>query len=369
MIRRKLLLAGLLVLCLWPRGGWAQDSIAVAPPKNWSLLLVPLVFYTPATDWSFGPAAFLRYQPQDDCGFCNASFMRFYGYYTLAKQSFIRLDGETWFRQNDYKLRHDISYAVTPYQFFGLGNRAPSINREDFSQDRILVRLEGSRRWIKDRPFYGGVLLNWQQWRNVDVAPGGLLDAGTIEGHAGGDAVGVGMLLNFDTRDNVFFSRKGWYVDGFFSRYSQNIGSDFSFSLFRLDIRHFWPVGERSVLAWQGFTQWAGDKVPFQLMSGLGSENWFRGVIRGRYLDQYSFTTQLEYRQPLFWRLGASAFIATGRVGGQAGDLWQLSGYRVAYGIGGRFTFDQQEHINARLDIAYSDVDGWNYYFTIREAF
>lgn len=366
MTLRKLLLLSFLLWRVCSAFAQPADSTG---QREWSLLVVPLVFYTPGTDWSFGPASFLRYQAQEDCAFCNASFMRLYGYYTLANQWFVRLDGETWFKQNDYKLRHDLSYAITPYQFFGIGNDTRSQAREEFSQDRILIRLEGSKRLMADKQLYGGVVVDWQQWRNMEVAPGGLLDNADITGQNGGNAVGTGLLVNYDTRDNVYFTREGFYVDGFLMGYTRALGSDFGFSLLRFDVRQFWPVGEKSTLGWQGFAQFASDGVPFQLMGGLGSENWFRGVIRGRFLDQHSFTTQLEYRQPLFWRLGASAFVAAGRVGQEPGDLLRFSGLRFAYGVGGRFTFDEQEHINARLDVAYSDVGGWNYYFTIREAF
>lgn len=364
---RWLFLLGL--LGLWSSVSAQAPADSADRKGDWALLVVPLVFYTPATDWAFGPAAFLRYETDDDCLGCNASFTRLYGYYTLARQWFVRLDGETWWHQNDYKLRHDFSYAITPFNFYGIGNTSPTSAKEAFSQDRILVRLEGSRRLLANRPLYGGVIFNWQNWRNVTVDPDGLLANTNITGQRGGHVVGMGMLLNYDTRDNVYFPRQGFYTDWFFTRYSKGLGSDFGFSQFRIDARYFVPVGDEATLAWQGFTQWSSGEVPFQMLSVMGSENWFRGIVRGRYLDNNSLTTQLEYRQPLFWRLGMSAFVATGRVGQRVGELVDVTGFRWAYGLGGRFTFDEKEHINARFDVAYSDVDGWNYYFTIREAF
>lgn len=367
-IYRFLILAGFLI---YAGSGAAQllspdDSIS---GKQWSVIPVPMVFYTPATDWAFGPALFIRSSLQDSCASCNASFTRLYGYYTLSKQWFARLDGELWWGGDDFKFRYDVNYSVTPFRFYGIGNETPASQREPFAQDRILMRLELSRRLLSDRQMYAGVLIDWQSWQDMKVATGGLLDTANITGQHGGRSLGWGILLNYDTRDHIYYPRNGWYTDVLWSWYNALWGSDFNFAVLQWDVRKFWPVAKRQAIGWQLYSQVTAGEVPFQRLASLGSENWLRGIVRGRLLDKVSLSTQVAFRTPLFWRFGLNIFAGVGRVGETLTDLTRLSGYHVAYGLGGRFTFDRSENINARFDIAYSPLDGLNYYFTIREAF
>jgi hypothetical protein len=91
-----------------------------------------------------------------------------------------------------------------------------------------------------------------------------------------------------------------------------------------------------------------------------------RGYREGRYRDDVYWTTQAEYRFPLFWRLKGVAFASVGAVGPRLGGALARD-VEAAVGLGGRFRFTD-DGVHGRLDLAYSPT-GLELYLSLGEAF
>jgi hypothetical protein len=72
--------------------------------------------------------------------------------------------------------------------------------------------------------------------------------------------------------------------------------------------------GRKSVLALQAVATMTAGDVPFYMLAQLGGPNVMRGDYEGRYRDRELLAVQLEYRFPILWRFGGTAFAGIGMV-------------------------------------------------------
>lgn len=75
----------------------------------------------------------------------------------------------------------------------------------------------------------------------------------------------------------------------------------------------------------------------------------------------------MEYRFPLFWRLGMVGFAGVGDVFNQLNDV-RASTLKYSVGSGLRFAVNPAERLNIRIDYALGK-DGGYFYFSVAESF
>ncbi|EJF10127.1 Outer membrane protein/protective antigen OMA87-like protein [Pontibacter sp. BAB1700] len=107
--------------------------------------------------------------------------------------------------------------------------------------------------------------------------------------------------------------------------------------------------------------------VPVQRLATAGGDKLLRGYARNRFHDDHFVGSQVEYRFPLFWRLGAAAFAGIGDVFDKPEDI-SLSTIKYSIGTGLRYAIRPEQKLNSRLDIGYGR-EGFNVYLMIGEAF
>jgi outer membrane protein assembly factor BamA len=201
----------------------------------------------------------------------------------------------------------------------------------------------------------------------TDFDPGGLLIKGDIPGSRGGLNAGAGILINCDTRDNIFDTYKGWYVESNIDRHGSYLGSDFTYTRISLDVRRFFTFSAKDRLAAQFFTESFTGEVPFISQALIGGTRRMRGFYEGRYRDNHSMITQVEYRRHILGRLGAVAFASAGTVAPRYGGL-SVGNVRYAFGGGLRVALDREDRINIRFDVGIGNGEP-AYYVTVGEAF
>ena len=151
--------------------------------------------------------------------------------------------------------------------------------------------------------------------------------------------------------------------------YGRDIGSEFTYNWFVLDLRQFFTMNTSGgVLAAQFYWETTiGEDVPFFKLPALGGPYRMRGYFYGRYRDKNSITAQVEYRQIVWGRWGFAAFYGLGDV---AHEIYQFNLNELKYsaGFGIRFVFDKEQKINIRADFGFGrDTKG--VYFSLEEAF
>ena len=76
--------------------------------------------------------------------------------------------------------------------------------------------------------------------KNTDVD--GVLQYETIPGSEGGVASGLGFLVSYDTRNNIYFPTQGSFHQAYIVFFDQLLGSDYQFNLYTLDLRKYYSI-------------------------------------------------------------------------------------------------------------------------------
>jgi outer membrane protein assembly factor BamA len=281
------------------------------------------------------------------------------------KRGQLALDPDLWLFGGKLNLSGATQLSYFDYGYFGIGNDTPVDDREDYTALRAGARAEAVLHI--GGPFYGGALYDLRYENVTEVDEGGDLDMGTVSGASGGTLSGIGALARFDTRDNSFQPREGGLVTLSPRRYDGVMGSDSDFTRVVLDASWFFGLGGAHVLALDGRADFRAGDPPFDHLSQAGGGRLLRGMLEGRYRGMHYVASQVEYRFPVWWRLGGVAFAGAGRVANSLDEI-DLTGLKFSLGGGVRFAVKPAERINLRFDAATSEGE-FNIYFAIAEAF
>lgn len=358
----------LLFLFVWNMSlvGQNNENSNKDSTKNLTYIVLPLVFSSPETSWGFGAATNITFRFKNEPRTSRRSQFQLGFAYTLNKQLLSYLPFQLFVKDEKYKIYGELGYYKFSYEYYGNGNEAPASNREIFNVNFPRVRLNVL--YGLNKKWFVGLRYWLDDFDVVKTLEGGLLDTDeTITGRQGGLLSGGGVVVNYDTRDHLFTPRSGMLTELVLFANQKAFGSDFNFQKLYLDVNYFIPVANTHTLGLQVYTELTAGNPPFNQLSQLGGNKRLRGFYEGRFRDKNYLMTQVEYRLPLFWRFGATAFAGTGRVAPEAATLF-TSGWHYTYGAGLRIMLDTKARINLRLDIAFGpDTNG--FYLTFGEAF
>lgn len=335
--------------------------------KRMGFVYIPIIFSTPETGLAGGSAFSLFFRPPEADSDSRPSTITPIFIYTQKKQIMSALNLDLYWKDETYRLVANIGYKKYPDKFYGIGNDLPKDNDEDFTSEGVLLLLDFQR---KIRPgLYVGLQYEVGNSRiiEVDEENNPLLYPGDVSGSEGGKISGAGLILNWDTRDNIFSPLTGMWHQLSARFYGGGLGSKFSYSRYNLDLRQYFPVRSSHVLACQAYANIMTSRPPFELMSRLGGPNIMRGYYMGRYSDKCMIAVQAEYRMPVWRRIGMVCFAGLGDVADEIGNF-RLGEFKHAFGLGLRFLFSPEEKINLRLDFAQGKGSS-GMYISIGEAF
>jgi len=333
--------------------------------KNYNLIPLPIVAFTPETNWIFGGAGSLSFRFKGEAPDSRPSQLLMGGAYTLKKQILSYLNYSLFFRKEQYKLYGEFGYYLYTFPYFGIGNDLKEENLEQF--DALFPRVRINALYLIRPGFYGGIRYWMDDLEIKETEDGGLLDMGSATGSNGGLLSGLGFVFNYDSRDNIFFPSKGIYSELVLFANSKSLGSDFSYTKYSLDASAYFSNKWKHTLAVNFYGEFTFGEVPFNQMALIGGTKKMRGYIEGRYRDKQLLILQSEYRIPLFWRFGAVFFGGVGRVANQVEEL-TFDDLHFNYGAGIRFTLDAKEKLNLRLDVGVGGKKT-GFYLTFGEAF
>lgn len=326
----------------------------------------PIVSYAPETSLVLGAllVTTLRLRPERRQPDRRPSSLQVLASYSFARRGEAELVSRTYVHDEDWRLGFKLGWRRFPQRFWGVGD-ARTDDDERFVEDRWVAWAWLTRRVIADLRVGAGVRLRHRGFDELD--PEGQLARNTIRGIEGGWEVGPFASIVWDDRDNNFSTQRGGRHEIDVTAFNETMGSDYAFRRIRVDLRQFIEV-PGGVVALQVYAERLFGDVPFAALAALGGEDRMRGFFRGRYLDRALLLGQLEYRMPIWARLGAAAFVGLGAIAESMRAL-SLSELRVAGGFGLRFALDPKDHVNVRLDLARANDGSTNVYFTLGEAF
>ncbi len=324
------------------------------------IMVLPVMMYTTDTGFGAGAAGLYSYNPERE----RTSNAQAFFVYTEKHQTEAALNLDHFFIDNRSRIQVKGNYRKFPTSLFRMGNLADNDDPATYTPEMFSLELMFERRLLEAFRIKPKIMFRNQTLQKYKAGDNGLfIPMPWLSGRM--DMV-LGLSFNRDTRDNLFATETGSFVqmtvDG--SVY-QDYGS--SFNSIQLDARYFFmPVG-KLVSASMFFMKDSRGDVPFYFMADIGGNDRLRGYEYDRFKDRSAILLQQDFRFPVWRFVGAAVFASTGRVAPHADELFEGKWHSAA-GAGLRFFFNQKEHQAIRLDYAKAS-DAVGVYVTFSEAF
>ncbi|WP_186757048.1 BamA/TamA family outer membrane protein [Echinicola salinicaeni] len=328
---------------------------------TWSF--IPAVTYAPETSLGIGAGAIKVFKSKKmEAQQLRPSSMPITFIYTLKKQAILELDLDLWKNYNKDYINARLELTDYPFKFYGIGNNTPYDKQEDYATRYAYFHLNYMRRIIPN--VYFGPRLEFRTDNIYETQLHGMLESGEVPGSDDPRVSGLGLKLNYDSRDDIFQPRGGSFHQFSWMTFQPFLGSKFTYDRYELDLRKYIPVGKRKILAMQAWWSFIDGEAPFQQMSLIGGSKRMRGYFDGRYREKMAMVYQAEMRLPVYGNLGMVLFGNTGQV---AHKLSQYAFDRFHYGAGFGIRYRMNdEGINIRIDFAFGDQTA--FYFGLNEV-
>lgn len=335
--------------------------------KRGSLAGFPVAYYTPESGLGFGVLGLYNFSWKNDTIGAQRSGLRLGAAYTLRKQILFYLPYNLFLQNDNWRLNGELGYYDYVYFFFGVGNPPGSHDQKKEAFEISFPRLRTTL-LKKVRPnLFLGLRYSFDYYFDLQTETNSKIVLFDLEGQQAGTNSGVGPSLLYDTRDDVFYTRKGIYLDVNATLDDPVLLSDYRFFRMYVDGRYFYSLSSKSVLAANVYYQQNTGQVPFYHLSMIGGPNRLRGQFEGEFRDHFAWQGQIEWRQEFLKNWGFAAFAGLGWVA-PTWSSWQLQNQKFGGGVGLRYKLDKKDHVNIRVDVGYGNGKFWPY-VTVGEAF
>lgn len=226
----------------------------------------------------------------------------------------LRVSGETFFDRGDRRLVYEVQTSSLPVRFWGLGYEAADNNprtrytRGDASADvKYLNRIAGGV------SFGAGLNMRYGKGRSFDESGENYLRP--VSGLRQAFSTGVGLVAEFDTRDDRYHTTRGVYLSLLTEARPRWLG-DCGSTLWHITAVADWfcPVWSGAVLAVDLYGDQWSSATPWLFWPTAGGANRMRGYYAGRYSDRKMLTAQAEIRQRISGRWGCCVWGGAGNV-------------------------------------------------------
>ena len=342
----------LLPLLLATSGAYALEGNDTAA-SPW--LLAPLVTSDPKLGTSAGALVGYLYQYDAES---PASTFGAAGVYSNTDSYVVGAFANTYFGKDRHRLVLGIAGGKirNDYDDF-LGSGLPLQTTDDlrFAAARYLHRIGGD--W-----FAGAQLITTNYTISGETwFTSMLLD---LLGLTGFDSNAIGLVAQFDNRDNQNSPSEGAFFSVSNLAYRESLGGDEDFDVYSADYRHYWEHGDGHVLAGR-----VAARVTQDAPIGAYSSVQLRGYVPGNYLAPHSISLEADERYRLNDRWGLSAFGGVACLLEGISDCGDENNWYPSIGAGVMYMLKPKEKMVLRLDYAVGEGDNSGLYFRFGQPF
>ncbi len=335
-----------------------------------SLFIIPHASYQQETSWAPGLAYGYYFKSKDISRISSVSGS---AVYTFRNQFIFNVSPKLYFRANKWYLYSNINIRNYPDYYYGIGNNDYNL-KQPYTSRNLSFLLQPQYEVINN--LFVGLYIS-ERFEDIKTnfsSPDVEEEIYSKFGKAGWsryNQLNLGAVATYDTRDNTFYPLYGTFIKGTFAFSQAGWGSTYSIQEVAFDFRKYIPVfkfSEHTLALQAQFKGVFGQEIPFQLLSTLGGLDLLRGFRQSKYIDNMMMAVQIEYRLPIYKRLKAAVFCATGDVFDSNNFQWSDK-IKIAYGTGLRYRINDAR-VHLRLDIAKNNYgDKIRFYITATEAF
>lgn len=355
-----------------------KDSIRAHKPVWWSILGGPS--YTPEASFGVGGAVLASFKMNKRDTISQRSFLPVGLNLSVNGTIVVAGAGTFFFNENKFRIYANYGYRNEPAHYYGIGiEEADNTLRSDSTTKYHRSYFQIYPRFVWEiRPnFYVGGLFDLNFTNTTDINPEMAEDPYFLKYKSKYLNVGIGGLVQYDTRDDVATPSRGLLLSTNFKLFGKYLGGAYNYEILELEYRQFKNIFRpRSTLAWIAKTQIGFGDIPYSELPTFGSPFDLRGYYIGKYRDKSMAYGIVEYRHMLgsiekyksgnFWaKCGFVVWGGTATIGETPFD-WNK--WKFNFGAGIRF--QMQPGKNFRLDIGKGvGESGVQVYMNMTEAF
>lgn len=339
----------------------SQDTINTS--NRFSLKLLPVVFYTPESRWGGGIAGVSSFNFKGDSVNARKSSVNIGAAYTQLNQLLAYLPFQLFPKNYTYSIYGEFGYYLYNYYYYGISHNA--VPAELYEAEFSRIRLSALKRVYKNTLL--GVKYVYDKIRISALEQQGEVFGNSIIGAKGGAVSGIGLVMNYDSRNHVFFPSKGLFAEAFYYIERKFTGSLFNYNRATIDVSYYYPLKKQQVMAFNFYAVNIVGDVPFTHLGLVGGVKKARGYYEGRYRDKNLLMLQSEYRFNIYKRFGAVLFTAGSWISPTLNEF-RIKRTILSGGLGLRYAINKNDKINLRLDFGIGK-NSTGFYFTIGEAF
>ena len=336
-----------------------KDSIRAHKNIWWSVLGGPS--YTPEASFGVGGAVLASFRMNKQDTISQRSFLPAGLNLSINGTIVVAGAGTFFFNENRFRIYMNYGYRNEPSHYYGKGfEKAENLERGDSTTrfHRSYFQLYPRFVWEVRPHFYLGGLFDLNYTKVSDVNPVMEEDPYFQQFKRKYFNVGIGGLIQYDTRDDVATPTRGMLLGANFKLFGKYWGGAYNYEIIELEYRQFKNVFRpRSTLAWIAKSQIGLGDIPFTELPTFGSPFDLRGYYMGKYRDKsmaygiveyrHMFGSPAKYKSGNFWaKCGFVAWVGTGTIGETPFD-WNK--WKLNFGAGLRF--QMQPGKNFRLDV------------------
>ncbi len=334
--------------------------------KKSGLVILPIAYYTPETKIAAGVGSMYYLKTPEGSKYTRPSNIWISAVVTQRKQFQIETKPDMYWSNGKYHLLGNVSFKLYPNKYYGIGNTTTNDMEENYTSRSLGIHLDFLRQIREELNIGLRYVLDTYTITKYD--PEGKLIKGEVRGSEGGTSSGLGFVINWDNRDNIFFPSKGSFHQLTPVYAASFLGSDFEYFSLTLDSRKYIALHPSHILAFQAYFVLKTGSPSFRRLALMGGEERMRGYFRGRYRDKNMIVLQMEYRiLPVWWRIGLVGFFSIGDVSDKV-NHFALGSFKYAGGVGIRYIWNREDKLNIRIDFAWGQ-DTSGFYITLKEAF
>jgi hypothetical protein len=257
-------------------------------------------------------------------------------------------------REDTYRYTGALMRNKVNLTFYGFGDDDSGFDYGvDYTMDGWFFLQKLTRR-VKDTNFYIGGKYGYVYLDNsfsTEIEIPGLTDE-TFLFRTGG----LGVVAEYDGRDNIFTPNRGIKSVGEIEFYEKIFGSDYDFTKYKLYGYGYVPLHKRVVLGIRLDTKFTGGDVPFFQLPYIS----LRGIPAMRYQGKHTIVGEVEARWNAYKRWSLVGFFGGGRAVMSLDDLDDTDP-KYAGGAGFRYLIARLFGMQAGIDVARGP-DEWAFY-------
>lgn len=352
-----------------------DDNIPAKRTLKPEVTVVPFVGYTLATRLAAILAGNVAFYLDDD-PVTNQSAVSASISYSQNKQIVLPILSNIWTRGNGYNFVGNWRYYKYPEKTFGLGGQTDLNKYTQLDYTFILFR-EAILKHFKGTEYYAGIGYNFSGHFNIKqlhVDSGQVTDFDRYHGASQSMSSGISVHLLYDQRRNTINPPGGGgYASVVYCPYTKLLGGDNNWQSLVVDLRKYFRVGKKNVLAFWSYN-WLtfGGNAPYL---DLPSTQWDsygnvgRGYIQSRLRGQNLLYLESEYRFRILHNglLGGVVFANAQSVSDWPGN--KFTKIYPAAGAGLRFKLNKYSGTNLTIDYAFGINGSRGLFINIGEAF